>query len=111
MILETVQQSVVQSSSSGKLWRRAGLAVMVVALISIAVTFFILMGLTSIDPTRDVIMTAMAINGALAAVLLSVVSVEILKLWQARRPWPGCSTSPRACGRALQSGCGSNLPS
>lgn len=85
MILETVQQSVVQSSASGKAWRRAGLAVMVIALISIAVTFFILMGLTSIDPTRSVIMTAMAINGALAAVLLGVVSVEILKLWQARR--------------------------
>ena len=64
MILETVQQSVVQSSASGKLWRRAGLAVMVVALISIAITFVILMGLTSIDPTRKVIMTAMAINGA-----------------------------------------------
>ncbi|WP_422383343.1 ATP-binding protein [Roseibium album] len=85
MILETVQQSVVQSSASGKLWRRAGLAVMVVALISIAVTFVILMGLTSVDPTRNVIMTAMAINGALAVVLLGVVSVEIVKLWQARR--------------------------
>lgn len=85
MILETVQQSVVQSSASGKLWRRAGLAVMVVALISIAITFVILMGLTSVDPTREVIMTAMAINGALAAVLLGVVSVEIYKLWQARR--------------------------
>ena len=85
MILETVQQSVVQSSASGKLWRRAGLAIMVVALISIAITFVILMGLTSVDPTREVIMTAMAINGALAAVLLGVVSVEIYKLWQARR--------------------------
>ncbi|MES0808957.1 PAS domain-containing sensor histidine kinase [Roseibium sp. SCPC15] len=85
MILETVQQSVAQSSSSGRLWRRVGLAIMVVALVSIAVTFAILMGLTSIDPTREVIMTAMTINGALAAVLLGVISLEIYKLWQARR--------------------------
>lgn len=85
MILGTVQQSVLQSSAAGKVWRRAGLGVMVFALVSITVTFVILMGLTSIDPTRNVILTAMAINGVLAAVLLGVISVEILKLWQARR--------------------------
>ncbi|WP_298963143.1 PAS domain-containing sensor histidine kinase [uncultured Roseibium sp.] len=85
MILEAEQRSAAQSSAAGKLWRRAGLAIMVVALISIGVTFAILMGLTAIDPTREVIVTAMTINGALAAVLLGVISVEILKLWQARR--------------------------
>jgi len=85
MILEAVQHSVAQSSAAGRIWRRAGLAIMVVALISIGVTFAILMGLTSIDPTRDVIMTAMTINGALAAVLLGVIAFEIIKLWQARR--------------------------
>lgn len=85
MILEAEQQTVAQSSAAGRLWRRAGLAIMVVALVSIGVTFAILMGLTDIDPTRDVIMTAMTINGALAAVLLGVIGFEILKLWQARR--------------------------
>jgi two-component system nitrogen regulation sensor histidine kinase NtrY len=85
MILEAEEHSVAQSSAAGKLWRRAGLAIMVVALVSIGVTFAILMGLTSIDPTRDVILTAMTFNGALAAVLLGVIFVEILKLWQARR--------------------------
>ncbi len=85
MILEAVQHSVAKSSASGKMWRRVGLAIMVISLFSIGVTFVILMGLTSIDPTRDVIMTAMTINGALAAVLLGVISVEIHKLWQARR--------------------------
>ncbi|MDN3719375.1 hypothetical protein QW131_09605 [Roseibium salinum] len=58
---------------------------MVLALISIGVTFVILTGLTSIDPTRDVILTAMVINGALAAILLGVTAFEIIKLWQARR--------------------------
>jgi len=85
MILEAEQKSVAQSSAAGRLWRRAGLAIMVVALVSIGVTFAILMGLTDIDPTRDVIMTAMTINGALAAILLGVIGFEILKLWQARR--------------------------
>ena len=85
MILEAEQQTVAQSSAAGRIWRRMGLAIMVVALVSIGVTFAILMGLTSIDPTRDVILTAMAINGALAAVLLGVISFEILKLWQARQ--------------------------
>ncbi|MEO9526593.1 PAS domain-containing sensor histidine kinase [Roseibium sp.] len=85
MILEAQQRSVAQSSAAGKFLRRAGLAIMMVSLISIAVTFVILMGLTSIDPTRDVIMTAMTINGALAAILLGVIAFEILKLWQARR--------------------------
>ncbi|WP_428674285.1 ATP-binding protein [Roseibium sp.] len=85
MILEAEQQAVAQSSAAGRLWRRLGLTIMVVALVSIGVTFVILMGLTSIDPTRNVIMTAMAINGTLAAVLLGVISLEIHKLWQARR--------------------------
>ncbi len=85
MIVEAVQQAVAQSGGTGKVWRRAGLAVMVIALVSIAVTFFILMGLTPVDPTRDVILTAMTINGALAAVLVALVAVEIVNLWQARR--------------------------
>jgi len=85
MILEAEQQTVAQSSAAGKIWRRTGLAIMVVALVSIGVTFAILMGLTTIDPTSDVILTAMAINGALAAILLGVISFEILKLWQARQ--------------------------
>ncbi|MCV0426352.1 MAG: PAS domain-containing sensor histidine kinase [Roseibium sp.] len=85
MILETAQHSVAQSSSSGRFWRRVGLAIMVIALVSIGVTFAILMGLTSIDPTRDVILKAMTVNGGLAAILLGVISLEIYKLWQARK--------------------------
>jgi len=85
MILGVGEKSDTQSGARGKLWRRTGLAIMVVALVSIGVTFAILMGLTSIDPTRDVILKAMAINGALAAVLLCLIAVEIVKLWQARR--------------------------
>jgi two-component system nitrogen regulation sensor histidine kinase NtrY len=85
MILEAVQEPVAQASAAGKFWRRVGLAIILLALVSIGVTFVILMGLTPIDPTRDVITVAMTINGALAAILLGVIAFEILKLWQARR--------------------------
>ncbi|TYC65697.1 PAS domain-containing sensor histidine kinase [Stappia sp. BW2] len=85
MILEAVKEPVAQSSAAGKFSRRIGLAIILLALVSIGVTFVILMGLTSIDPTRDVITVAMTINGALAAILLGVIAFEILKLWQARR--------------------------
>lgn len=85
MILEAAQHSMAQSGAANKLWRRAGLAIMILALISITVTFFILMGLTSIDPTRDVIVTAMAINGIWAVILLALIGYEIAKLLHARR--------------------------
>ncbi|TYC58715.1 PAS domain-containing sensor histidine kinase [Rhodobacterales bacterium] len=86
MILEAGEQSVLRSGMRrGGFWRRAGLAIILIALISIGVTFAILMGLTSIDPTRDVILKAMTVNGALAAILLGLIAFEIVKLWQARR--------------------------
>lgn len=85
MIIEAVQDTSAPSSAAGRIWRRAGLAIMIVALVSIAITFLILMGLTTIDPTQDVILTALAINGCLAVVLLISISYEIIKLWQARR--------------------------
>ncbi|QDG77764.1 PAS domain-containing sensor histidine kinase [Labrenzia sp. PHM005] len=85
MILEATQHSIAQSGATNKLWRRAGLAIMILALISITVTFFILMGLTSIDPTLDVIVTAMAINGIWAVILLALIGYEIAKLLHARR--------------------------
>ncbi len=85
MILDPAQHSIAQSGATNKIWRRAGLGVMLLALISIAVTFFILMGLTAIDPTREVIVTAMAINGAWAVLLLGLIGYEIAKLLHARR--------------------------
>lgn len=85
MILEASQHSIAQTGAASKIWRRAGLAIMILALISITITFFILMGLTSIDPTQDVIITAMAINGIWAVILLGLIGYEIAKLLHARR--------------------------
>ncbi|MBO0344480.1 sensor histidine kinase NtrY-like [Roseibium limicola] len=85
MILGSVQGAVGAQVSSGKLGRRLGLAIMLLALISIGITFFILTGLTSIAPTQNVIWTAMSVNGGLAACLLVAIGWEITKLLNARR--------------------------
>ncbi len=85
MTLGSVQEAGSSRVSGGKLVRRLGLAIMVVALVSIGVTFAILMGLTSIAPTEDVVWNAMLVNGVLATLLVAAVSWEIYKLWTARR--------------------------
>ncbi|MTI45866.1 PAS/PAC sensor signal transduction histidine kinase [Roseibium hamelinense] len=85
MILSSVQTGGVTQVSSGKLGRRVGLAIMIVALVSIGVTFAILMGMTPIAPTRDVAFAAMTVNGLLALCLMISIAWEIGKLWTARR--------------------------
>ncbi|WP_209015880.1 PAS domain-containing sensor histidine kinase [Roseibium sp. RKSG952] len=85
MILSSVQAGAVAQVPGGKFGRRVGLAIMLVALVSIGVTFAILMGLTPIAPTRDVAFLAMTVNGLLALCLIAAISWEIGKLWTARR--------------------------
>ncbi|MFD1694220.1 sensor histidine kinase NtrY-like [Roseibium aestuarii] len=85
MILGTVQGAVGAQVSSGKLGRRIGLAIMLIALVSIGITFFILTGMTAIAPTQKVIWTAMSVNGTLAVLLLLTIGWEIGKLLNARR--------------------------
>ena len=55
------------------------------SLVSIAVTFAILMGLTPIAPTQEVVWIAMLVNGILATCLVLEILLEIYKLWTARR--------------------------
>ncbi|MBO6755826.1 MAG: PAS domain-containing sensor histidine kinase [Roseibium sp.] len=85
MTLGTVQQSVQGQVSGSRIARRIGLAIMIVALVSIGVTFAILMGLTPIAPTQEVVWSAMTVNGLLALLLIGAISWEIWKLWSARR--------------------------
>ena len=60
--------------------------VTVVAAMTVAVaTFFILMGLTPIAPTETVILSVLILNGALAIVLILVISWEIGALVLARQ--------------------------
>ena len=85
MIIEANEPSDRGPRLKEKLWRRMGLLVLVLALLSIGVTFLILVGLTPIEPTQQVIWAAMSVNGVLATLLVAVIGYEISKLWQARR--------------------------
>ncbi|MEJ8476795.1 sensor histidine kinase NtrY-like [Roseibium algae] len=85
MTLGLSQKTADTQVSQGKLGRRLGLAIMLVALLSIGITFVVLTGLTSIAPTQNVIFTAMIVNGVLASCLIAAIVWEITKLLNARR--------------------------
>jgi two-component system nitrogen regulation sensor histidine kinase NtrY len=65
--------------------RASGYIAVVFALASAAATFFILMGLTPIAPTPDVVLVAMLVNGGLVGFLVLVVAWEIVSLILANR--------------------------
>jgi two-component system nitrogen regulation sensor histidine kinase NtrY len=62
-----------------------GIAIVVSALICAIVSFVILMGLTSIDPSRDVVLTAVIINLGFVVALLGLSLHEVFKILAARR--------------------------
>jgi two-component system nitrogen regulation sensor histidine kinase NtrY len=55
------------------------------ALLSAAVTFVVLTGLTPILPTHEVVVTVLLANAATALILLAVIGREVLLIVQARR--------------------------
>jgi two-component system nitrogen regulation sensor histidine kinase NtrY len=55
------------------------------ALLSAFVTFFVLTGLTSIQPTRPVVIIVLAANALTVAVLLGLIAWELWKVIRARR--------------------------
>jgi two-component system nitrogen regulation sensor histidine kinase NtrY len=55
------------------------------ALLSAAITFVVLSGLTSIEPTREVALSFILMNGATILVLVGIIFREVLQLTQARR--------------------------
>lgn len=68
-----------------RLVRASGFVAVVLALTAAGSTFFLLMGLTPIAPTQDVVIAAMVVNGALVAFLVFVVGWELGSLLLARR--------------------------
>ncbi|MEX0852975.1 MAG: PAS domain-containing sensor histidine kinase [Bauldia sp.] len=68
-----------------RLVRAMGYIAVVLALASTVTTFVILMGLTAIDPTPDIVLTAMTVNGGLVVFLIFVVAWELVSLLLARR--------------------------
>lgn len=65
--------------------RRAGYGAAILALASASATFFVLLGFTSIEPTQQVIVWALVINGLLLLGVATAVGWEISRLWMARR--------------------------
>ncbi|MGD9739986.1 MAG: ATP-binding protein [Bauldia sp.] len=71
---------------TGRRWVRiAGYFAAFLAIIAASITFFVFLGLTSIEPTPQIITWALVVNGALIAILLAAVGYEIALLWIARR--------------------------
>ncbi len=76
----------VERAEQRRRWiRRVGYAAAVAALISASVTFFILLGLTSIEPTQQVVVWTLVVNGVLLLAVATAVGWEIGRLWLARR--------------------------
>ena len=65
--------------------RRAGYGAAILALASASATFFVLLGFTSIEPTQEVIVWALVVNGVLLLAVATAVGREIGRLWMARR--------------------------
>ena len=55
------------------------------ALLSSFLTFVVLTGLTQIEPTREVALSFMLLNGATILVLLGIIFREVWQVMQARR--------------------------
>ena len=68
-----------------RLVRAAGYVAVALAMTVAAATFFVLMGQTSVEPTPDVVVVAMFVNGALVGFLVLVVGWELGSLLLARR--------------------------
>jgi two-component system nitrogen regulation sensor histidine kinase NtrY len=65
--------------------RAAGYVAMVLALIAAASTYLILVGLTPIEPTPEVVVLAMIVNGGLVGFLVVLVGWELASLFLARQ--------------------------
>ena len=59
--------------------------VLAIALLSAITTFFVLTGLTPIEPTQEVVIAVMVVNGASMVVLLSLIAFELWHVIGARR--------------------------
>ena len=72
-------------SERRRLVRRVGLFTVVLALITVSISFLVLTGLAPITPTKSVIRTAMVINTILVAILIITILLEARGLLLARR--------------------------
>ncbi len=64
---------------------RVAPAFIAVSIVSAIATFLILANLTPILPTHQVVVTALAVDGILALLLIAIVLAEAFRLWRGRR--------------------------
>ena len=85
-ITETIGQEPIRkkSRSTTRTVRLIGLCFMVLSIISISVTYIVLTGLSSIEPTAEIIELCLIINSALIAGLIGAIGWEIKNLIGAR---------------------------
>src|ERR1700716_2348279 len=72
-------------SKGWSLWRWLAPFAVGLALLSALLTFVVLTGLTSIEPTRKVVVSFLLINGATILVLVGIIIREVWQVVQARR--------------------------
>ena len=63
--------------------RRFGMVLTVIALITVMVSFAILTGMTRVVPTVSTVWLTLTVNGALMAMLMALIGVELFGLWRA----------------------------
>src|SRR4051812_7006963 len=92
IISMTVESASLPQSGAGdrgfdwaKAVRALGYAAMVAALVAAAGTYLILVGLTPIEPTPEVVATALVVNGVLIGFLVVLVARELISLVLARQ--------------------------
>jgi two-component system nitrogen regulation sensor histidine kinase NtrY len=66
------------------LWGLAPLAVLV-ALITALVSFIVLIGITPLVPSQEVVITVLCLNGVMSLVLISIIGREVWRIVKARR--------------------------
>jgi two-component system nitrogen regulation sensor histidine kinase NtrY len=72
-------------SRGWSLWRWVAPFAVALALLSAFLTFVVLTGLTPIEPTREVVVSFLLINGAIILVLVGIIIREVWQVVQARR--------------------------
>ncbi|MEM9732620.1 MAG: PAS domain-containing sensor histidine kinase [Pseudomonadota bacterium] len=85
LAMAVAEEPTVDRNSTLRYARRFGIAFVVMAILFGAVSFFVLLGLTSIEPSSQVILIILTINALFVSALIFLVGREIAALLRARR--------------------------
>jgi two-component system nitrogen regulation sensor histidine kinase NtrY len=69
----------------GRRMFQAGLAIVILSILSGLLTYLVLTGLTPITPNHHVVITVWLINGVLVTAMIAIIALQLYGLWRARR--------------------------